>query len=76
MLKADPTDWLLEKDNPSVRYFTLIEIFDKPEDDSEVREAKDEIMKLVWYQGFWPSRMTEVIGENLRIFTSGLSTKE
>jgi hypothetical protein len=45
VLKADPTDWLLEKDNPSVRYFTLIEIFDKPEDDPEVKEAKDEIMK-------------------------------
>jgi hypothetical protein len=45
MLKADPTDWLLKKDNPSVRYFTLIEILDKPEDDPEVKEAKDEIMK-------------------------------
>jgi hypothetical protein len=45
VLKADPTDWLLEKDNPPVRYFTLIEIFDKPEDDPEVKEAKDEIMK-------------------------------
>ena len=46
ILKADPTTWLLEKDNPSVRYFTLTEILDKPVNDSEVREAKNEIMKV------------------------------
>lgn len=45
-LKADPTNWLLEKDNPSVRYFTLTEILDKPENDHEVKEAKNEIMKI------------------------------
>jgi len=45
LLKADPTGWLLEKDNPSVRYFTLTDILGKPENDSEVREAKNEIME-------------------------------
>ena len=45
LLRADPTGWLLEKDNPSVRYSTLTEILDKPEDDAEVKEAKDEIME-------------------------------
>jgi hypothetical protein len=45
-LKADPTGWLLEKDNPSVRYFTLTDILGKFENDSEVREAKDEIMEV------------------------------
>ena len=44
-MKADPTEWLLEKDNPSVRYFTLTGILNKPENDPEVREAKDAIMK-------------------------------
>ena len=44
VLKADPTDWLLEKDNPSVRYFALSQILDKPESSSEVQEAKEEIM--------------------------------
>jgi len=44
-LKADPTDWLLEKDNPSVRYYTLVEILDRPLDDAEVKEAKEQIMK-------------------------------
>jgi len=46
LLKSDPTEWLLEKDNPSVRYFTLTDILGKPENDSEVREAKDEIMEV------------------------------
>ncbi|MBN1357882.1 nitrogen fixation protein NifH [Candidatus Bathyarchaeota archaeon] len=44
VLKADPTDWLLEKTNPSVRYFALSQILDKPRSSSEVQEAKKEIM--------------------------------
>ena len=40
MLKADPTDWLLEPDNPSVRYWTLTDLLDRPEDDPQVAEAK------------------------------------
>ena len=46
LLKAVPTGWLLEKDNPLVRYFTLTDILGKLEDDSEVREAKDETMEV------------------------------
>ncbi len=45
ILKADPTEWLLERDNPSVRYFTLTEILDKPENDILVKETKEDIMK-------------------------------
>jgi hypothetical protein len=45
MLKADPTHWLLEKENPSVRYFTLRDILDKPEHNLEVQQAKREIMQ-------------------------------
>jgi hypothetical protein len=44
-LKADPTEWLLEKDNPSVRYFTLIDILEKPKKHIEVREARNGIMR-------------------------------
>jgi len=44
-LKADPTNWLLEADNPSVRYFTLKDILGKPEDDESVQTAKREIMR-------------------------------
>ena len=46
MLKADPIDWLLEKDNPSVRYFTLSEILYKSENNPEVKDAKDKIMEI------------------------------
>ena len=45
MLKADPTNWLLEKENPSVRYFTLKHILDRPENDTEVQQAKSDIMR-------------------------------
>ena len=45
MLNADPTDWLLEKDNPSVRYFALTNLLEMPEDSPEVRQAKAEIME-------------------------------
>ena len=45
ILKADPTDQLLEDENPSVRYFTLKHIVDKPEDDPEVQQAKKRIMQ-------------------------------
>jgi len=44
-LKADPTEWLLEEDNPSVRYFTLIDILDRPDDDTAVQTARQEIMQ-------------------------------
>jgi hypothetical protein len=43
-LKADPTNWLLEEDNPSVRYFTLTDILDRPQDDTLVQTTKREIM--------------------------------
>jgi hypothetical protein len=43
-LKKNPTDWLLETDNPSVRYFALTELLEKPETDPEVVETKNEIM--------------------------------
>lgn len=43
--RVDQTmDWLLETDNPSVRYFTLRHLLDKPEGDAEVRAAKGAIM--------------------------------
>jgi hypothetical protein len=46
VLKADPTDWLLETDNPSVRYFALKDLLEKPETDPEVVAAKNEIMHI------------------------------
>ena len=46
-LHEDPVDWLLEAENPSVRYFTLTELLDKPEGDSEVAAAKAAIMNSI-----------------------------
>ncbi len=42
------TEWLLEEDQPSVRYHALTRLLDKPEDDSEVREARAAIPERGW----------------------------
>jgi hypothetical protein len=44
-LKADPTEWLLEDTDPSVRYFTLKDLLNKPEEDRAVQEARQSIMQ-------------------------------
>ena len=44
VLKADPTDWLLEEENPSVRYLTLVDILGKPAGSAEARKARAGIM--------------------------------
>jgi hypothetical protein len=46
LLKADPTEWLLEKDNPSVRYFALTDILEKPQRHPEVERARREMMEI------------------------------
>jgi hypothetical protein len=55
-------DWLLEKENPSVRYFTLKHLLDHSEDDRDVQTARRAIMhsepvkKILAAQddeGFW-----------------------
>ena len=46
VLKADPTEWLLERVNPSVRFFTLTDILEFSERNQEVRKTKGEIMKI------------------------------
>ncbi len=43
-LKADPTEWLLETNNPSVRYYTLRDIIGRSEKDKDVKNTKKEIM--------------------------------
>jgi hypothetical protein len=46
LLRGNPIDWLLEEDNPSVRYYTLTDILGRPECDFLVCEAKNRIMKI------------------------------
>lgn len=44
LIADDPLPWLLEADNPSVRYFALRELLDRGEDDAEVKQAQAAIM--------------------------------
>jgi len=46
MLKADPTEWLLGEDNPSVRYFMLTDVLEKNRSDPDVEESKRAIMRI------------------------------
>ena len=64
LLNGDPVEWLLQKENPSVRYYTLKDILGRPESDSEVSEARKDIMVYTPVteilqnqnpQGFWVS---------------------
>jgi hypothetical protein len=43
-LNMTAVNWLLEEENPSVRYFTLTELLGKPSVDDDVKKAKKEIM--------------------------------
>jgi len=52
-LKADPLPWLLETDNPSVKYFTLTELLELPEANAEVLETKE----LIISQGVIPKTL-------------------
>lgn len=41
-------DWLLEEDQPSIRYLALTELIERSEKDSEVQSARENITKLGW----------------------------
>jgi hypothetical protein len=41
-------EWLLEKDQPSIRYLTLTQLLEKKESDPEVKEAKARIPTAGW----------------------------
>lgn len=45
VLKGCPLEWLLEEENPPVRYLALKELLGKPEGDAEVAAAKKSIME-------------------------------
>ncbi len=64
LLNSDPTDWLLEESNPSIRYYTLRWLLDLPESDPDVSFAVQSIaqsapiQKLLSRQrpeGYWGS---------------------
>ncbi len=41
-------DWLLEDGQPAVRYFTLVDLLGRREEDPEVRRARSRIPKVGW----------------------------
>jgi hypothetical protein len=41
-LRGDPLPWLLEPDSPGVRYLALRDLLDRPENDAELRAARQE----------------------------------
>jgi hypothetical protein len=45
LLTPDLLSWLLEPDNPSVRYFALTDLLDRKESDPEVKKVKAGIME-------------------------------
>jgi hypothetical protein len=45
ILVSDPTDWLLGEDYPSVQFFTLTHILEKPLKKREVIQSRQDIMK-------------------------------
>ena len=62
--KAVPLDWLLGRENPSVRYFTLKDLLDYSQKDPEVEEARsaikchEKVSKIFSKQkpeGYWES---------------------
>jgi hypothetical protein len=44
-LNGDPLPWLLDPENPSVRYWTLIDILDRPVIDPDVQETRAAIIQ-------------------------------
>jgi hypothetical protein len=43
-LNGDPLPWLLDPENPSVRYWTLVNLLDRPANDPAVQEASAAIV--------------------------------
>src|SRR5438093_12101418 len=41
-------NWLLEDNQPSIRYLALTQLLEKPEDDPDIKSAKEMIPKRGW----------------------------
>ncbi|MGP8076296.1 MAG: hypothetical protein ACLP8Y_06155 [Thermoplasmata archaeon] len=65
-------DWLLEPDQPAVRYHALVNLLGRREDDPEVKHAKSKITRVGWAanqllqqgpKGFWERREPRNVSE-------------
>ena len=63
--KDQVVDWLLEEDQPAVRYYTLVDLLDRSRRDAEVKQAYSNISKKGWAfdilreqkeKGYWESK--------------------
>jgi hypothetical protein len=61
-LNGDPLPWLLESENPSVRYWALIDVLDRPASDPDVQKTRaaiaqqplvKELFALQHPEGYW-----------------------
>ncbi|MCI4318843.1 MAG: hypothetical protein L3K23_01755 [Thermoplasmata archaeon] len=74
-MRASTTlDWLLEPDQPSVRFFALTDLLDRPATDPEARAARSRIPHAGWAgailrrqgpRGFWERREPRTVKEYL-----------
>jgi hypothetical protein len=55
-LNGDPIPWLLEPENPSVRYWTLTDILDRPADDADMQETRAGIAQSPLVQELFASQ--------------------
>ena len=64
-IEREVVDWLLEEDQPAVRYYTLVDLLDRSQGDDEVKQAYADISKKGWAfdilseqreKGYWESR--------------------
>lgn len=65
-------DWLLEKDQPAVRYYALVDLLGRRADDPDVKEARSRISRVGWGaeqlrlqgpKGFWERREPRNVSE-------------
>jgi hypothetical protein len=69
---AKVIQWLLEKDQPAVRYHTLVNLLGRKGDDREVRDARTKLGRVGWAadqlrqqgeKGFWERREPRNVAE-------------
>ncbi|MCI4345988.1 MAG: hypothetical protein L3K07_04475 [Thermoplasmata archaeon] len=74
MVPKPVLEWLLEANQPSVRYYTLTGLLDRRESDSEVRAARARMASTGWASdilerqgpnGFWEAREPQTVREYL-----------
>lgn len=67
-LNGDPLPWLLDPENPSVRYWTLVDILERPANNPAVQEARaaiahqslvTELFTLQRREGYWGEAETK-----------------